>query len=215
MLRTPRLLLGAGVGVALVLPFVVFLAAQAHEHRMVGPIEMTVGWADEPAYAGFKNDVQLLLKDKTGKPIIDLADTLKVEVNFGNQKTAALPLERAFGKSFGIPGDYRATIVPTRPGNYTFHFIGAVDNQQINQSFTSSDTTFDPVQEPTAIEFPVKDPTNADLAGLLQRLGPRVDSARAAAGEARSAAARARTLAVAGIVLGAAGVIMGFARGRK
>lgn len=215
MSHIPHLMLAMALGLALGLPFAAAPAALAHEHRTVGPIEMTVGWADEPTYAGFKNGVQLLLKDKAGKPITDLGDTLKVEVIFGTQKTAALPLERAFGKSFGTPGDYRAAIVPTRPGNYTFHFTGTIGDQKIDQSFTTSDTTFDPVQEPTAIEFPVKDPSTADLAGRIERIGPRADAAQSAAGDARNAASQARTLAIAGIVVGAAGVVAGLTKGRK
>ncbi len=215
LLRIPCLLLAMAAGLAVVMPFAVSTAAMAHEHRTVGPIEMTVGWADEPTFAGFKNGVQLLLKDKAGKAITDLGDTLKVEVIFGNQKTAALPIERAFGKSYGTPGDYRATIVPTRPGNYTFHFTGAIGDQKIDQSFTTSDTTFDPVQETTAVEFPVKDPSPGDLAGRIERLSPRVDAAQSAAGDAGSAAAQAKMFGIAGIVIGAVGVIVGFTRSRR
>ncbi len=215
LFRIPCLVLAAAAGLAMVLPFVVSTAALAHEHRTVGPIEMTVGWADEPTFAGFKNGAELHLKDKTGKPITDLEDTLKVEIMFGNQKTGQLPLERAFGKSFGTPGDYRATIVPTRPGNYTFHFTGTIGDQKIDQSFTSSETTFDPVQEATAIEFPVKDPSPADLAARVERLGPRVDAAQSAAGEAGNAAAQAKMFGIAGIVIGALGVIIGFTKGRR
>jgi len=196
-------------------PFVVSTAALAHEHRTAGPIEMTVGWADEPAFAGFKNGVQLLLRDKAGKPIADLGDTLKAEVVFGNQKTAPLPLERAFGKSFGTPGDYRATIVPTRPGNYTFHFTGTIGSTKIDQSFTTSERTFDPVQEATTIEFPVKDPSVADLAGRIERIGPRADAAQSAAGEAGSGATQAKIFGIVGIVVGAVGVFLGLTKGRR
>ncbi len=31
--------------------------AWAHQHRHVGGIETTVGWGDEPAFAGFKNSI--------------------------------------------------------------------------------------------------------------------------------------------------------------
>lgn len=182
--------------------------AWAHEHRTVGTVQMTVGWGDEPTYTGFKNSVQLILQDKAGKPITDLVDTLKVEVRFGSQTIGPLDLERAFGKSFGRPGDYRAQIVPTRPGTYSFHFIGSVDNQKIDQSFTSSDTTFDNVQDASAIEFPAKDPSAADLGGRLDRLGPRVDQARAAAG-------RATTIGTLGLVVGLAGVAVGVGAMRR
>lgn len=184
------------------------LPALAHEHRTAGSVVMTVGWGDEPAFAGMKNGVQLLLADKAGKPIVDLTDTLKVEVRFGSQTSGPLDIERAFGRTYGRPGDYRAQIVPTRPGTYSFHFTGTVDNQKIDETFTSSDKTFDNVQNATAIEFPVKDPSPADLSGRLERLGPRVD-------EAGSAAARAGTVGTIGLVAGIVGIALGLGALRR
>lgn len=182
--------------------------ALAHEHRTVGAVVMTVGWGDEPTYAGIKNSVQLILADKAGKPITDLTDTLKVEVRFGPQTGGPLDIERAFGQTFGRPGDYRAQIVPTRPGTYAFHFIGTVGKQKIDETFTSSDKTFDNVLDAAVIEFPVKDPSAADMSGRIERLGPRVDKARAAA-------ARANTVGTIGILAGLAGIVAGVGAMRR
>ena len=184
------------------------LPAPAHEHRTAGSIVMTVGWGDEPPFTGIKNSVQLLLADKAGKPIVDLTDTLKVEVRFGSQTSGPLDIERVFGRAFGRQGDYRAQIVPTRPGTYSFHFSGTVDNQKIDETFTSSDKTFDNVQDASAIEFPVKDPSPAELNGLVQRLGPRVE-------EAGSAAARANTIGTIGLVAGLVGILVGLGAMRR
>jgi hypothetical protein len=199
----------AVAALALSVPLGLVPTVDAHEHRQVGPVEMTVGWADEPTFAGQKNAVQLLLKDSSGKPITDLGDTLQVRVTFGSQQTAPLPLSRAFGKSFGTPGDYRAAIIPTRPGNYTFHFVGTVGQQKIDQSFSTSDTTFDPVSDASEIQFPVKDPSAGEMAGRLDRLGPRVDAAQSSARDAGAAASQSRTLAVAGIVVGGVALVVG------
>ena len=199
----------------LAVPLVLPRAAAAHERRQVGAYTMSVGWVDEPTFAGFKNGVQLILKDKDGKPVEDLGDTLKVEVIFGTQKSAPLELDPAWGKSFGTPGDYHATIVPTRPGNYTFHFIGLINDQKVDQSFTSSDKTFDPVVEAAEIEFPAKDPSVADLAGRLERLGPRIEMAQAAVRDATAAAQQARTLAVVGVIVGALGLVAGLVSLRR
>jgi len=183
--------------------------AQAHEHRKVGAYELTVGWADEPTYTGFKNGVQLIVRDAAGKPVTDMGDdALKVEVIFGTTKTAMLPVTPAFGKTYGRPGDYRAPIIPTRPGNYTFHFVGAIHDVKIDQSFTSSEQTFDPVSEATEIEFPAKDPSPGELAGRLEREGPRIEAAQAAAAAANSAASQSRSVAVIAIVLGAVGIVL-------
>jgi len=191
------------------------IPGDAHERRTVGKFVMNVGWAEEPTYAGFKNGVQLVLRDASDKPVTDLPEDLKVEIIFGTQKFGPLALEAAFGKRFGTPGDYRAPLVPTRPGNYTFHFIGSLDGQRINESFTSSDKTFDPVTEAGGIQFPAKDPSAGELAGLLERLSARVESVQTSTREAAAAARAARTLGAIGIAAGIAGLIVALGLGRR
>jgi hypothetical protein len=189
--------------------------ALAHEHRHVGPFEMTVGWADEPAFVGFKNGVQLIL-NASEKPVVDLGNTLKVEVIFGNEKLGPLPLDPAFDleEKFGRPGDYRASLIPTRAGTYSFHFVGAFKGQKVDQSFSCSEKTFDCVSDSSGIEFPAKDPSRAELAGRLERLGPRIDTA---VGEAKDAASTAKTLGIIGILLAgvALAVVVFGGRGRR
>lgn len=180
--------------------------AGAHERRQVGSYVMRVGWADEPTYAGVKNAVQLLLSDASGKPFTDVPEDLKVEVMYGTQKMGPLALDAAFGKNFGRPGDFRAALIPTRPGNYIFHFVGALKGQRIDQSFTSSDTTFDPVREGAAIEFPVKDPSPGQLADKLDRLNGRLETAAAETAQARLLGGAA----LLGVIIGA--VVLGAAR---
>jgi len=207
--RSTALLALLGIVLALAGP------AAAHERRTVGAYVMSVGWADEPPYAGVRNGVQLLLKDASGKAVTDLPEDLKVEIIFGAQKMGPLSLEAAFGRNFGTPGDYRADVIPTRPGNYTFHFVGSLNGQQIDQSFTSSEKTFDPVREAAAIEFPAKDPSPGEMAVLLERLGARVETTQSSARSATAAAGQARTLAIVGIVVGVAGMVMSLAGNRK
>lgn len=180
-------------------------AALGHEVRKVGKIQMTVGWSTEPTYTGFLNEVQLFLKDASGKAITGVGgDDLKVEVISGDQKTPPSALDPSFDPETGLgtPGEYDKAIIPTRPGNFTFHFVGTVRGQHIDQSFTSSEKTFSPVTAAADAEFPAKDPSQAELAGLVTRLQPRVDDASAAAAQDRS-------LAIIGIVLGAIGTVLG------
>ena len=68
--------------------------ALAHEGRKLGDLEMVVGWGTEPAYAGEVNSVQLLLVHH-GEPVVDLGDTLDVEVTFGDE-TQPFTLEPYF-----------------------------------------------------------------------------------------------------------------------
>jgi hypothetical protein len=176
----------ATVGAAVVLGVVAAMIisgaspALAHEEREVAKYHFAVGFGDEPAYTGEKNSVQLILADANDKPVVELGDTLKVEVAFGDQKMD-LTLEPNFEVGeFGTPGDYRAWFFPTRPGDYTFHFTGSIKGQNVDESFTSSPTTFSSVTDPTQVEFPAKDPTTAQIAQRIDREVPRLNSAIAA-----------------------------------
>jgi hypothetical protein len=196
----PAAIVAGGLALGTILP------ASAHEVRSVGAYEFTVGWLHEPAYADEQNAVQFLLKDSRGNPVTDLGDTLKVEVIYQTQKMPALSLNPTFDPDtgLGMPGEYLASIIPTRPGNYTFHFTGSVKGQSVDQSFTSSPTTFDAVREPTAVEFPAQDPTRAQVSQRLDRIDARVAAAQTSA---KNDADFARNLAIAAIVLGALGTV--------
>ena len=184
--------------------------AFAHEERSVGAYHFVVGWGDEPAYAGSENSVQLILATEAGKPVTNLGDSLKVEVIFGEQQME-LPFEPAFDveEGFGTPGDYRAWIIPTAPGTYTFHLFGAIGKQDVDERFTSGPTTFDDVADPAEIEFPTKVPTGTELSERLDREIPRVNEAIASArSQAEDRADMARILAIVGIVIGAVGLLL-------
>lgn len=189
-------------------------SALSHERRTVGTVQMVVGWLNEPAYAGFLNAVQLRVSDEAG-PITDVGEGMKVEVSFGDQKVGPLALRAAFGS----PGEYRSAMVPSRPGTYTFRFVGTVRDQQIDQSFTSSEKTFDSPKETADIEFPAKDPSRGQLASRVERIEPRIDEVRTVASseadDAKSAASRATVLAVVGLVVGAAGLAFGLSARRR
>jgi hypothetical protein len=188
--------------------------ASAHEGRRVGRYEFVVGFGDEPAYAGQKNSVQLILSDAaTHKPVVDLGDTLKVDVTAGNTDTPkmGMSVEPNFEVGeFGTPGDYRAFFIPTAAGAYTFHFTGTIKGQQVDQKFTSGPQTFSEVQDPTEVEFPSKDPTTGQLSARVDRETQRLTAAVAAseqrARDANDAAGTARLLAIVGVVVGALGL---------
>jgi hypothetical protein len=187
--------------------------ALAHEDRDVGKWTFVVGFGQEPAYAGIPNSVQLLLFDASGRPVVDLGDTLDAEVGFGDQ-TATYPVEPYFEVGeFGTPGDYRAWFIPTRAGQYSFHFTGTVEGQKIDETFTSGPKTFDGVQDATAVEFPVQDPTVGELSERIAREVPRLEtsirSVQADAMAASEDASSASTLALVAIVLGVLGLGIG------
>src|SRR5207247_5362772 len=67
----------------------------------------------------------------------------------------------------------QASLIPTSPGTYTFHFVGSIKGQKVDQTFTSSEKTFDSPRAPSEVEFPAKNPATADLAARLERLRDR------------------------------------------
>jgi len=194
--------------------------AFAHEQRTVGAYQFTVGWQHEPTYTGVENAVQLVLKDAKGNAIDDLGDppTLKVQVINGNETSDPLDLKASFDPDtgLGMHGEFDAAIVPTVPGDYTFHFTGTVHGQKIDEKFTSSDKTFDPVKDPSEVQFPARAPSNGQLATSISRLDTRQAKATK---EAKDSADTAKTLAivgiVVGIVVGGAGLFVGLSARRR
>jgi hypothetical protein len=189
---------------AAALAFAVLAApAAAHTQKTVGAYDFTAGWGAEPAYAGQLNSVQLVLADAaTGKPYTKLTDTLKVTVLYGQQKVEyALTPTFDADTGFGTPGDYRAWFYPTAPGDYTFQFTGTIGSQKVDESFTSGPTTFATVEDPGTAQFPVKVPTNAQLA---QRMDAELGRAATS-----SDVSGAKTIGYVGIALGAVGIALG------
>jgi hypothetical protein len=214
--RSMRLIVTGG----LMLTMLVLLAgpAAAHEERHVGDLDLVVGFGQEPAYAGQPNSVELLLSTG-GNPVTDLGDTLTVSVGFGDQ-SKDLSVEPFFEVGeFGTPGDYRAWFIPTRAGQYSFHFTGTIRGTKIDETFTSGPKTFGDVDNPTDAEFPVQDPTNGELGERIDREIPRLEasitdvktSVDRSVGSAVDDVSSARTLALVGVALGALGLIAAIA----
>ena len=200
----------AAAGVTLLLPLFAASLALAHEARTVDGTDMEVGWGTEPAYAGAENSVQILLTHD-GQPVTDLGDTLKVEVSFGDQ-TQEFPIEPFFDEEegFGTPGDYRAFLIPTRAGSYSFHLSGTIEGHRIDETFTSGPKTFDDISNPQEVQFPVQDPSTGELAARIDREVPRIndqiDAANTNAQNASDDASSATTFAIVGIAVGAVGL---------
>jgi hypothetical protein len=185
--------------------------AAAHEEKAVGKYHFVVGFGDEPAYAGEKNSVQLILADANDKPVTDLTNTLKVEVTTGSAEPLDLAVEPFFEVGeFGTPGDYRAFFIPTAPGSYGFHFTGTIKGQKIDQSFTSGPQSFSDIQDPAQVQYPVQQPTGGQLATRADRETARVNAALTAErDQAKDDAASARTLAIIGLLVGTLGLVAG------
>jgi hypothetical protein len=195
--------------------------ALAHGEAGEGDLALTIGFVNEPAFAGMPNGVQVVV-EHGGQPVTDLRPgDVQVEVTFGDETSEPMDLEPAFAFEggqlvFGEPGDYHAEFVPSQPGKYTFHITGTIEGEQVDEEMSSGPDTFSTVEDVAAASFPeVNAPTNEELATRVDaeaaRAADGVEAAEAAAASAESAASSARTVGVVGVVLGAIGVIAAIA----
>jgi hypothetical protein len=182
--------------------------ALAHETNEVGDLSLEIGWGTEPAYVGQLNSVQVIVTHKAdGDPIEDPGASLAAAVSYGDKQTS-LELAPNFES---IPGEYRALLIPTAPGDYTFHITGKVEGLDVDVEVTSSPKTFSPVEDASTVQFPVKAPTNAELAQRLDTELGRLSATSDVSGAklpTESDVSSARLLGIAGIVVGAIGVVL-------
>jgi hypothetical protein len=222
------------VALAAVLTIAVVGIVQAHVLKDFGQYSVALGWSVEPTYVGQVNSIQVIVKDKGGKPVTDLAEgDLKVVVSVGGQDSSPLALTNKFDEDtgLGIPGDYEASLTPTAPGDYTFHLTGSIHGQAVDETATSSDSTFNSAVEATDIEFPNKVPSLTEITTSLDRINARLSASPApgasaaapaptadagladAVSAAQTTATQARDAAssalVVGLLVGALGVILG------
>ena len=223
-----------GLLVALSLALFTTGIAQGHVLKTFGSYSVALGWKVEPTYVGVTNAVQVIVKDAKGNGVSDIPDgDLAVVVSVGGQTSASLPLNNAFDSDtgLGIEGDYEASLTPTIPGDYTFHLTGTIHGMSVDETATSSESTFDSVVDSSSVDFPTKLPSISDLATRVDRIEARASAAPGAtagpdaasiAQGAKSAADAANAAAVAaqssastalqiGILVGAIGIVIGAA----
>ncbi len=206
---------------ALALFAVIASPVTAHVLEHAGPYTLALGWKVEPAYVGEFNAVQVIVTDAHGKPVTDLGpDDLKVVVSANGQQSGTLSFNSGFDPDTGLgtPGDYEAPLIPTSPGPYTFHLTGTVHGHAVDFTATSSDQTFDTVQDPSAIQFPTKLPSLTEIVTRLDRIDARIagtsptgsssPSANGSSTSASDARAAADQALVVGGGLGALGIIL-------
>ena len=202
-------------------------AVAAHTGTQIGEYRVEVGWRDEPPFVGQPNAVQLtIVRRDTDQPVTDLAaESLAVIVETAGVRSEPLVLEPAFDaqEADGPLGEYQAAIVPTAPGDYTFHFTGDIRGTAVDLALTSGPETFEPVAGSSDLEFPARLPNLTELGTRLDRIDARiaalqsgdpgaagiqaaVDAATAAATSASAAADRALLV---GAILGGGGVLLG------
>ena len=128
-------------------------------------------------------------------------------MSYGDQ-TQDFSLTPAYGAGAGMPGEYAALIIPTSPGDYTFHVSGKVEGVKVDLKVASGPKTFSPVEDAQAAQFPVKVPSTDQVAQRLDKELARTSTMEDAGTTASSEVSSARTLGYVGIAVGAVGVVL-------
>ena len=152
--------------VVLLLSLVLAVAPlSAHEGREVGENVIVFGWRVEPAYVGLLNGPEFTVEHHdTGEGVEGLEATLMLMVHFGDQ-SRMLPIYPVFG----VPGHYTADLLPTRPGDYSFHLFGTIGDVEVDEMFSSADGEFSTIEPSSDIAFPVLE-AETDLAALQAQI---------------------------------------------
>ncbi len=194
-------LLNAFAGVLMLFLLVFVPPGYGHEKKAVGSVHLIIGWGAEPAFSGSRNSIEIDVVDGAGKPVASPGDSLSVQVTFAD-RSVTLALVPAGDR----PGRFRAWLVPTRAGSYTFRVSGTAAGRSIETTSTCSPTTFDCVIDSSDMQFPAKDPSAAEIAERVNRALPRAERAIDASTRAWWMGAGAMLLsacALAGVGLGA------------
>lgn len=152
--------------------------ASAHEGREVGDFTIEIGWRVEPAYTGLVNGPEITVTrhaeaegnheeeatpeaegehsnegaeahDESNNGVIGLDSTLQIEVTFG-PASRILNLRPVVDE----PGHYTATLMPMRPGDYTFRVFGTIEGLEVDETFSAADGQFSSVEPIEDIQFP-------------------------------------------------------------
>lgn len=126
----------------------------AHEGREVGEgadkAVITFGWRVEPAYTDLLNGPELMIENHdTDTAVEGLEETLQLEVSYGG-KSKVLKLRAVWND----PGHYTADLIPTQPGDYSFHLTGKIGSVDVDETFSSTDGEFSSVNPISDIQFP-------------------------------------------------------------
>jgi hypothetical protein len=180
----------------------------AHEQRTVGPYQLVVGFAVEPAFEGQKNGVELRVSEGEGEaavPVDGLQETLQVEVtHLESEISQVMPLRAVFG----TPGRYTNDWIPSSPGVYRFRFFGAIGDLAVDETFESGPDTFGSVEPAAELYFPEAAPAMRELEGATRGAQEAADEALGLALDVSERAGTLLILAAGALLLAVAALVV-------
>ncbi|MDZ4769657.1 MAG: hypothetical protein SGJ24_11050 [Chloroflexota bacterium] len=164
--------------------WILILPLSAHEGREIEGYTLFFGWRAEPAFVGYLNGPEIFIEiaaaakparpndyrhEEEKNPLESVDVDLQIEVSFG-PVTKTLPLEL----NFGTFDNYVATLIPTRPGDYTFRVFGMIGDVAVDEIFSSSAGEFSSVEPAADVTFPDEVPSIVELLEQIAALEARI-----------------------------------------
>lgn len=123
----------------------------------------------EPVMTMIKPGTTVTFKNRMDEPTVAMSGVNSVQESAENRVSGITSLQVEIShktspgskvldleEDFNQQGDYFAEFIPTAPGAYVFRIFGDIDGQKVDESFESSNTTFDEVTPANEIQFPVQ-----------------------------------------------------------
>jgi hypothetical protein len=124
-------------------------SALAHGERTVAGVDWSVGWANEPPFAGQPNAIEITL-ERDGEPITGAEQDLQVTLTKGAETST--PVDP--GAAPGSPGTYYAEVIPGEAGEYSITVTGTVDGEDVEETFEGANDGIENVRAAGLASFP-------------------------------------------------------------
>jgi len=201
-------------------------SVSAHISKVFGNYTVEVGWANEPAFAGQVNTIQVIVKKDNvdnGTAIVDALANMQISVKYG---TVSKQLD--FVASDEVLGLYSSPLIPTRVGSYNVAMKGTVEGQNIDTEYALDD-----VGSSDIINFPQTSDTSSNIGQvgtIISQLTNDIEDAKNSANSAAQSVAnvvksfqevkdttdKLYMISMTGIGIGVAGIVIAvFAISRK
>jgi hypothetical protein len=207
-------------------PFVI-KPASAHITKVFGNYIVSVGWQNEPTYAGLLNSPIVEVKKGSGdsaKPVINALANMQISIKYGS-----VTKQLDFVPDNTVDGQYISPLIPTRVGTYSLIMKGTIEDQSID-----TEILLDDVASVDTLNFPPSSSADTSNIGqvstIINQLTSDIEDAKSSANsaaqsvanvgksfqEVKDATDKLYMISMAGIGIGVAGIVIAvFAISRK